>query len=117
MYLGKRDNMGYAISPVLIVFLIMIGAAFVVCMGYGIHRTYGFRHNGHDPMAMSEAQQLYMIEVRARNMEDMAYHVRRDYFRPKGRGDMKGDVRVDIRSDVRSDMRSDVRSDMRSEFS
>lgn len=87
MYIDKRDNMGYAISPVLIVFLIMVGALFVVFMGYGIHRTYGFRHEANATGHRTEGQTQYMIEVRTRNVEDMAQHIRRDYYRPKVQGE------------------------------
>ena len=66
--LAKRDA-GYAIPEGAIILLILFGAGLLVCMGYAIHKTFGFRRNPNEFRHMSAEQQEYMAEVRVRNMQ------------------------------------------------
>ncbi|KAH7128408.1 hypothetical protein B0J11DRAFT_270211 [Dendryphion nanum] len=69
----KRDNGGYAIHPLLIVLLIMLGAAFVVACGAGISR-FATKDKKDDAFKdRSEEQNQYMREVRARNVDGLVY--------------------------------------------
>lgn len=69
-HVAKRDE-EYSIPKPLIVLLIMVGALILVCMGYAIHKTFGFGHNPHEWRPFSAEQQEYMAEVRVRNMEKL----------------------------------------------
>ncbi|KAF2241221.1 hypothetical protein BU26DRAFT_404012, partial [Trematosphaeria pertusa] len=64
--LEKRDNMGFAIPPAAIILLVMLGAAFLVCMGFAVAR---FLVDDKDDTWTRRpvAQDDYMREVRARN--------------------------------------------------
>ncbi|KAF2120256.1 hypothetical protein BDV96DRAFT_642099 [Lophiotrema nucula] len=65
----KRDNMGYAIHPSLIVLLIMLGAALLVAMLAGMIRMYFPAEEG---MTFPSNEQMeYMREVRERNLADL----------------------------------------------
>ncbi|KAI4917315.1 hypothetical protein J4E90_003822 [Alternaria incomplexa] len=68
--LTKRDA-GYAIPEGAIILLILFGAGLLVCMGYAIHKTFGFRRNPNEFRHMSAEQQEYMAEVRVRNMQGL----------------------------------------------
>ena len=73
MPLEKRDNMGFAIHPFLIVLLIMLGAAMLVVCGAGISRFASKREK--DSNAFKERtveQDDYMREVRARTIAGLA---------------------------------------------
>jgi hypothetical protein len=65
--LQKRDNMGYAISPSLIVFLCMLGAGMLVCLGFAVYRL-AFGDTTHMLPPMSDEQGQYIREVRERNI-------------------------------------------------
>ncbi|KAJ4286504.1 hypothetical protein N0V90_013204 [Kalmusia sp. IMI 367209] len=82
MPLSKRDrsdNMGYAIHPIAIVFLVLLGTGFVVAMTYGMDRVYGFHGRAPDPPKhLSTGQATYMAEVRARNLRTLREESRRD---------------------------------------
>lgn len=68
MYLGKRDNQGFAIAPTLIVFLVILGAGALVICGSAVMRFYG--ENGEDDSDRynrTPEQDSYMREVRDRN--------------------------------------------------
>lgn len=84
MYLGKRDNMGYAIPPMAIVILIMIGAGIVSCCCYAVIRMFSPEDDGNVFKSPSEEQQQYMAEVRARNV-DMICGGRRSQLASKAR--------------------------------
>lgn len=71
-HFAKREE-GYLIPKPLIVLLIMMGAIFVVCMGYAIHATFGFGNNPNRLRPLSPEQQEYMAEVRVRNMEGLMH--------------------------------------------
>ncbi|KAL1607640.1 hypothetical protein SLS60_002574 [Paraconiothyrium brasiliense] len=74
----RADNMGYAIHPTAIVFLVLLGTGFVVAMMYGMDRVSGFRGRPHEePRHMSVEQARYMAEVRMRNMEALKEESRR----------------------------------------
>jgi hypothetical protein len=68
--LTKRDD-DYAIPQAAIILLILLGAGLLVCMGYAIHATYGFKKNGNGVRPLSPEQQEYMAEVRIRNMNGL----------------------------------------------
>jgi hypothetical protein len=86
--LEKRDNMGYPISPVLIVLFAILGAGFLVACGFAIHSSY-HRGTEDDVPARTEAQYQYMQEVRARNLHDiMAQSARMGYYRTR-RADLR----------------------------
>jgi hypothetical protein len=72
MHLSKRDQ-EYLIPKPLIVIVIMFGAAALVTAAYAIHRTFGFGRDGNGFKHVSVGQMYYMREVRARNMDSMAY--------------------------------------------
>jgi hypothetical protein len=92
LHLLKRDdgNMGFALPPSIIILLIMIGALILVCMGYAIHKTFGFPTDGNGFKDMSVAQMDYMAEVRIRNMEHLEQEGRRAWAgkKPIGRGEV-----------------------------
>lgn len=72
----KRDNMGYAIHPLLIVLLIMLAAALVVCMGFAVNRLFvGEESDGLRPRSVEQEQ--YMVDVRQRNLAILAQEGRR----------------------------------------
>ncbi|KAF2737226.1 hypothetical protein EJ04DRAFT_431394 [Polyplosphaeria fusca] len=75
--------MGYAIHPSLIVLLIMLGAAFLVAMGFGVSRIYGTTQD-HMLRPMSNEQAGYMREVRERGMQGLYWEGRRSQYRGKG---------------------------------
>ena len=60
---------GYALSPVLITFLVALGAAAFVVLCAAVSRVTGFGwpENVRNPHSVSEEQSLYMRQVRARN--------------------------------------------------
>ncbi|CAG5163900.1 uncharacterized protein ALTATR162_LOCUS6574 [Alternaria atra] len=64
--LAKRDD--YAIPPTVIVLLIMLGAGLVVCVGFAVNATFGFKETANGIKPMSQEQQEYMAEVRVMNM-------------------------------------------------
>jgi hypothetical protein len=67
MALAKRDNMGYAMAPALIVFLCILGAGFAVCIGFAIFRFYGDSGNSDFWQKRNPEQDAYMREIRERN--------------------------------------------------
>ncbi|KAF2503010.1 hypothetical protein BU16DRAFT_533299 [Lophium mytilinum] len=66
-HLHKRDNMGYAIPPSLIVLICMFGAGIMVCLGFAVHSQF-FGTSRNELPSMSPEQMDYMREVRERNM-------------------------------------------------
>ena len=66
MALAKRDNMGYAMAPPLIVLLCILGAGFAVCIGFAIFRFY-YDHDPDSWQKRNHEQDAYMREVRERN--------------------------------------------------
>lgn len=74
----KRDdnNLGYELPPPVIVLLIMFGAGFVTCLGYAVHKVWGFGDDPNLPKPVSVEQMEYMNEVKARNMEAIEYESR-----------------------------------------
>ncbi|KAF1846845.1 uncharacterized protein K460DRAFT_284888 [Cucurbitaria berberidis CBS 394.84] len=71
-HLVKRDD-DYAIPPFAIILLIMVGSALLVCCGFAIHSVYGFGEDTTGIKPMSNEQEEYMNEVRARNLEALMY--------------------------------------------
>jgi hypothetical protein len=67
--LVKRDSSEYLLPKPVIVILIMLGSGLLVCVGFAIHSTFGFRPDGNDSKQMTPEQMEYMTEVRVRNME------------------------------------------------
>lgn len=70
--LQKRDNNGYALPPWLIIFLIILGSGFLVCCGYAVFRFYGDNSDPNQWAERSAAQDTYMLEVRKRNIRNLA---------------------------------------------
>jgi len=67
------------IDPALIVFLVILGAAAAVCIGYAIHRLAGIgASDSTDEQfnARSNAQDEYMREVRHANMKHLTHKAR-----------------------------------------
>lgn len=89
MHLSKRDQ-EYAIPKALIVVVIMFGAAALVTVAYAIHRMFGFGRDGNGFKHISVEQTEYMMEVRARNMESMAYEGARSQWAAGGKGRAMG---------------------------
>jgi hypothetical protein len=69
--LTKRSGDDYPIPIGAIIILILLGAGLVVCMGYAIHKTFGFKNNPNYFKPLSLEQQEYMAEVRVRNMNGL----------------------------------------------
>ncbi|KAF2845664.1 hypothetical protein T440DRAFT_483174 [Plenodomus tracheiphilus IPT5] len=68
MYLQKRDNMGFDISPALIIFLVILGAGALVICGFAVMRFYGGDIEDQSSWnARTPEQDAYMREVRERN--------------------------------------------------
>jgi len=68
MYLAKRDNMGFSISPSLIIFLVILGAGALVVCGFAVMRFYGGDiEDESSRYARTPEQDSYMREVRERN--------------------------------------------------
>ncbi|KAF2026222.1 hypothetical protein EK21DRAFT_74590 [Setomelanomma holmii] len=65
--LQKRDNMGFAISPALIIFLVILGAGFMVCCGFAVVRFYGGDIDQNQYVRRNPEQDAYMRKVRERN--------------------------------------------------
>ena len=53
--LAKRDD--YPLPIPLMILLIILGAGMAVCVGYAIHKTFGFRASGNGMKSMSAEQQ------------------------------------------------------------
>lgn len=73
--------MGFAIPPAAIILLVMLGAAFAVCIGFALTRYMFDDEKG--PPSRSAAQEDYMREVRARNLEGIMAQSARRYYRPR----------------------------------
>jgi hypothetical protein len=83
----RADNMGYAIPPLAIVFLVLLGTGFFLTMLYGMDRVSGFRGREEDtPQHLSVEQAAYMAAVRRRNMMMLQEESRRGYKVEKGKG-------------------------------
>ncbi|KAF1844135.1 uncharacterized protein K460DRAFT_286883 [Cucurbitaria berberidis CBS 394.84] len=67
MYMQKRDNMGFQIAPALIIFLVILGAGFLICCGFAVYRSYHAAEDDPSWSARSPEQDAYMREVRERN--------------------------------------------------
>ncbi|KAH6882213.1 hypothetical protein BKA58DRAFT_15608 [Alternaria rosae] len=85
--LTKRDA-GYAIPEGAIIVLILAGAGLLVCMGYAIHKTFGFRKNPNEFRHISAEQQEYMAEVRVRNMQGLMVEGARSHRGGPRRGEV-----------------------------
>jgi hypothetical protein len=68
--LEKRDNMGFAMSPMAIVALALAGAGVALVMAYGLGRFF-FSEKDPPPMEASASQLDYMREVRSRNLDGL----------------------------------------------
>lgn len=66
MELHKRDNMGFQLAPSLIIFFVIIGAGFLICIGFAIFRFYDGDADADAWTKRSPAQDQYMREVRER---------------------------------------------------
>jgi hypothetical protein len=71
MAFEKRDNMGYAIHPSLIVLLILLAAAALVTCGYAVNRLVGIEESPNGFKARTVEQDDYMREVRSRNVDGL----------------------------------------------
>ncbi|KAJ4991774.1 hypothetical protein SVAN01_02624 [Stagonosporopsis vannaccii] len=90
MYLQKRDNMGFDISPFLIVILAVLGAGGLVICGAVVMRFYGGDEQDTNFMNRSVEQDRYMREVRERSWNRLPrYYMRRQQSSPSY---MRGDV-------------------------
>ncbi|KAF1944362.1 hypothetical protein EJ02DRAFT_452479 [Clathrospora elynae] len=70
--LAKRDS-EYIMPKPIIVLLIMLGAGLLVCMGFAIHATFGFKNDGNGFKPMSPEQMEYMAEVRVRSVSHLMH--------------------------------------------
>ena len=78
----KRDNMGYPIHPLAIVLIAFLGAGFLVACAYAVASSYRVAEDT-EP-SRSIAQEQYMREVRARNVDGiMAQNASVHYYRPR----------------------------------
>lgn len=67
------------LNPALIVFLVILGAAFVVAMGYSVHIRLGAKDEDKKRLNPLMEQEAYMRQVRHRN-----FHRMRNYCREHG---------------------------------
>lgn len=77
MAFEKRDNMGYALHPVVIVLLILLGALGLVVCGYAVNRLLGIEDSSDGFKARTVEQDDYMREVRSRNVNGLMSQGRR----------------------------------------
>lgn len=82
MAIQKRDNMGFALAPPLIIFLVILGSGFLVCCFFAIFRFYGEEPEQHHWQKRSHEQDTYMREVRDRNRIRMARPGGRHLYQP-----------------------------------
>ncbi|KAF2261802.1 hypothetical protein CC78DRAFT_535407 [Lojkania enalia] len=82
MTIEKRDNMGYAIHPALIVLLIILGAGLVVTAIAGMVRVY-FKDDSEGIKPISGEQFDYMKQVRERNLQGLYEEGRRHAYRAR----------------------------------
>lgn len=76
MYLSKRDNMGFSISPALIIFLVILGAGGLVVCGFAVARFYGGDiEDESSRYARTPEQDSYMREVRERNWSKLSHKI------------------------------------------
>ncbi|KAF2640267.1 hypothetical protein P280DRAFT_518683 [Massarina eburnea CBS 473.64] len=80
-----RDNMGYAIPPIAIVLVCMLGSGVLLVILYGMFRYYGPVNDNEGFRPMSEEQMSYIKEVRDQNLKDIAQESRRGLHAGKGR--------------------------------
>jgi hypothetical protein len=85
--LAKRADEYLSPKPV-IVLLIMLGAGLLVCMGFAVHSTFGFKRDGNDVKEMSPEQMEYMTQVRVRNMGRLMAEGARSHGHGKRRDNM-----------------------------
>jgi hypothetical protein len=71
MNLHKRDNQGFDIAPSLIIFLVILGAGFMVCCGFAIFRFYGEDPDERNRDKRTLAQDAYMNQLRQRAREQL----------------------------------------------
>ena len=89
MYLDKRDNMGFNISPVLIVLLVILGAGGLVVCAAAVMRFYGSDTEDTNQLNRSVEQDRYMREVRERAWGKLPhYYVQKQQLT---RGDLRND--------------------------
>jgi hypothetical protein len=88
--LSKRDTSEYLLPKPVIILLIMLGSGLLVCCGFAIHSTFGFKEDGNDLKDMSPEQMEYMTEVRVRNTERLMAEGAR-----YGKGTRRGEVVYD----------------------
>ena len=78
--------MGFAIHPALIVLLIMVGSAVAVMMGYAVHKLVGFNDSSDGFKPRTQEQEIYMREVRDRNVDGLMVEGRRSAYKNHGPG-------------------------------
>ncbi|KAH8728607.1 hypothetical protein GQ44DRAFT_608512 [Phaeosphaeriaceae sp. PMI808] len=61
--------MGFSLPPTVIILIIMIGACMLTCLGYAVHKIWGFGEDSNGFRPMSVAQMEYMAEVRVHNLQ------------------------------------------------
>ncbi|XP_014553837.1 hypothetical protein COCVIDRAFT_106616 [Bipolaris victoriae FI3] len=84
----KRDE-GYLLPKPVIILLIIIGAGLLVCVGFAVHSSFGFRSNGNGMRNMGAEQMEYMTEVRGRNLASMMAQGQRSRMEGTGPGGMR----------------------------
>jgi hypothetical protein len=70
-HFSKRDPLNQG-TIFLIILAIIGGSIALTCVGYAIHKTFGFGYTGDGAKPCSVAQQEYMAEVRVRGMNRLA---------------------------------------------
>jgi hypothetical protein len=87
----KRDE-GYLLPKSVIILLVILGSGLAVCMGFAIHKTFGFRRSGNGMKNVSAEQMSHMKEVRERNYACMMAEGHRTRMeRTDARGVRKGE--------------------------
>jgi hypothetical protein len=80
--LARRDNMGFAIAPALIIFLVIVGGGALVCIGCAIYGFYSDDFNDNGWRNRTPEQDAYMKEVRERNWSKLPRMAGRNVYRP-----------------------------------
>lgn len=79
--LSKRDNMGFALAPSLIIFLVILGGGALVCIGFAVYRFWGDELEHQQFKSRTPEQDQYMREVRERNWSKIP-RMGRNVYRP-----------------------------------
>jgi hypothetical protein len=87
--ISKRDNSGFDIPPLAIVFLAMIGSGVLVVMGYAASRMFMSADDSESIKPLTVHQHEYMATVRARNLDMLESEAHRSLYGTKAKAAME----------------------------